>query len=703
MRTTKALATNSLIVLLAATSLSVDATTITVPKESVWSYDSTGTDLGTVWRDTTFADSTWASGPGILGYGEAYITTFVPFGPDPSNKYRTTYFRTTFTLADDPAQITGLVLGANYDDGFVAYINGAEVARRGLPPDPSYETFATSHEGGAYELIDVTAGVGSLVSGANLLAVEVHQTSAASSDLVMDMELAYSVDAPQVVRGPYLQVRTSNSIVVRWRTDVFTTSAVRFGTHPDSLVQTAVASGSTTEHEVHVTGLATDTRYYYSVGTATSELEGGLDHWFRTSPPVGVAKPTRAWIIGDSGTANANAAAVRDAYLGYSAATGTETDVWLMLGDNAYALGTDSEYQAAVFDMYPTLLRIHPVWPTRGNHDVLHAGPDYFDIFTLPDSGQAGGVASFDEAYYSFDHANVHFVCLDSQGSDRDTTGAMYAWLDGDLAATNQDWIVAYWHHPPYSKGSHNSDSTIDSEGRLVEMRENFLPLLERGGVDLVFTGHSHSYERSVLLDGHYSFSDSLADSMKVDPGDGRPAGDGFYWKPALGPVPHAGAVYVVAGSSGQTSGGALNHPVMIVSLNVLGSVVLDVDGNRLDARFLNSAGAVQDSFTVIKGTVASAERREPRLHLALSSPNPFAGHTRLDFELPRSSRARLTLYDVAGRLVVRLVDGDWPAGRHHAVWSATDARGRRVAPGVYFAVLEWGGETRTRKLVLTR
>ncbi len=81
------------------------------------------------------------------------------------------------------------------------------------------------------------------------------------------------------------------------------------------------------------------------------------------------------------------AAAVRNAYLNF---TGTRhTDLWLMLGDNAYESGTDLEYQNAVFNMYPTLLRQSVVWPTLGNHDGVTAdsatqtGP-YYDIFTLP-------------------------------------------------------------------------------------------------------------------------------------------------------------------------------------------------------------------------------------------------------------------------------------------------------------------------------
>jgi hypothetical protein len=405
-----------------------------------------------------------------------------------------------------------------------------------------------------------------------------------------------------VTRGPYLQSGTPTSAVVRWRTDVATGSRVRFGTAPESLTGIADGAAGVTEHAVIVTGLSPDTVYFYSVGTSTETLAGGdATFFFRTHPLAGTSVPTRVWIVGDSGTANASAQAVRNAYVSF---TGTRaTDAWLMLGDNAYNTGTEAEYQSAVFDMYPGILKQAFLWPTLGNHDTAGssnppASLPYYQIFNLPVNGEAGGTASGTEDYYSFDRGNIHFICLDSMTSDRSAAGPMATWLVNDLAATAQEWLIAFWHHPPYSKGSHNSDT----ESQLVEMRQNFLPILEDYGVDLVLTGHSHSYERSFLLDGHYGTSGTLTSSMVKDAGSGRPLGTGAYSKPTGGLGPHEGAVYAVAGSSGQASGGTLNHPAMFISLNQLGSMVLDVDGNRLDAKFLRETGAIDDSFTILKG-----------------------------------------------------------------------------------------------------
>ena len=406
---------------------------------------------------------------------------------------------------------------------------------------------------------------------------------------------------PNCIRGPYLQIGTPYSIIIRWRTDIVTDSRLRYGIDSTSLDQRVDSLSLTTEHEVTVTGLIPNTKYYYSVETINEVLSTGSDNYFVTAPPIGTKKKSRIWILGDSGTANDNAASVRDAY--YNVSEDIYTDLWVMLGDNAYANGTDAEYQSAVFNMYPNMLKKSVLWPAFGNHDGHSANSDnqtgiFYDIFTLPTNAEAGGSASGTEAYYSFDYANIHFICLNSHDVDRSTTGEMCSWLQDDLYETNQDWVIAYWHHPAYTKGSHDSDT----ESQLIEMRENVLPILEEGGTDLVFYGHSHAYERSYLIDGHYGYSWDIIDEMILDSGDGRNDGNGAYIKPSSHLSPHEGTVYFTAGSSGKISGGALNHPVMYISQNKLGSVILDIEGYRADITFINNIGDSLDYLTLFKG-----------------------------------------------------------------------------------------------------
>ena len=590
---------------------SAQAEETTIPLGSDWRYLDDGTDPGPTWATLSFDDSAWQIGPAELGYGDGDEATVVDYGPDSDNKYITTYFRHTFDVVD-PATVRSIVIRVRRDDGIVLHVNGVPFYRNNMPSgsidyltQAEREIVGDEEDRFRYAFVPLS----SLVVGNNVLAAEIHQVNPDSSDISFDLEAqtVFLDDPPQLWRGPYLQRIGEDQVTVRWLTDVPTDSVLEYGTTQGNLDQQIHLTASVSEHEVQVTGLPPESTFHYAVGDSTHGRFAGDDglHWFATAPPRGSKRAFRAWAIGDSGTANSNAAAVRDAYLAHTGAQ--PTDLWLMLGDNAYPSGTEEEYQEAVFRMYPSLLRQSAVWPTLGNHDGLSADSDlqigpYYELFTLPTQGEAGGLPSGTEAYYSFDHANVHFVCLDSFDSPRLIGDAMLNWLEADLASTDQDWVIAYWHHPPYTKGSHDSDKRDDSGGRMAEMREHALVILEDAGVDLVLGGHSHSYERSMLIDGHYGDSSTFAPEHQIDTGDGREDGDGAYRKGSQSLEPHEGAVYIVAGSSGKAGNGSLDHPVMVTSLSKLGSVVLDFEGNRLDVSFLRENGNLDDWFTIVKG-----------------------------------------------------------------------------------------------------
>ncbi len=100
---------------------------------------------------------------------------------------------------------------------------------------------------------------------------------------------AQPASAATVTRGLYLQMATSSSIVIRWRTDEAADSMVRYGDAPGNLGFTASAPALTTEHEVRLTGLPPDTRHYYSAGSSGQTLSGDAGHFFATAPSPGVA------------------------------------------------------------------------------------------------------------------------------------------------------------------------------------------------------------------------------------------------------------------------------------------------------------------------------------------------------------------------------------------------------------------------------
>ena len=169
------------------------ARTELIPRGAVWRYSDGDVDLGADWREPGHDDSGWAQGAAPLGYGDP-VTTELSFGGDPANKAATAYFRFSFqseVAGDDPS--AELEIELRKDDGAIVYLNGAEVLRRGMPAgDVGADTFANFTASGTDETDYVPGDLDpqGIVQGTNVLAVEVHQTNASSSDLVMDLSLA---------------------------------------------------------------------------------------------------------------------------------------------------------------------------------------------------------------------------------------------------------------------------------------------------------------------------------------------------------------------------------------------------------------------------------------------------------------------------------------------------------------------------------
>ncbi|WP_273272521.1 metallophosphoesterase [Maribacter polysiphoniae] len=511
-----------------------------------------------------------------------------------------------------------------------------------------------------------------MIKKSTFLLIMLFTVNSFSQTATVDTQVVTSEkNSPSIVveRGPYLQTGTPTSVIVKWRTDIATESVVNYGRVLGSLDKNETSKALTTEHEVALSGLTPNTKYYFNIGNLTEVLSESVsgDMYVITAPTAGTDQFVRAWIIGDPGTANAFQRQVRDAYYNYVDTTATntgKTDMMLFLGDNAYSKGTDEEYQSAFFDIYDEMFKKSVAWSCLGNHDAYSAdsatqsGP-YYDIFTFPKEAEAGGTPSGTEAYFSFDYANIHVISLDSHHTSRAIGDPMYNWALSDIQNTKQDWIVVLFHHPAYSKGSHDSDI----EDRLIEMRENFMPMLEANGVDLVLNGHSHSYERSYFINGHQGMANtfSLEEITKGGntvgangKGDGKEDGDGAYQKADTDPE---GAVYITTGSAGHISGGELNHQAMYISLNKLGSCVMEIEddgkgGQNMVIKFIRETGAIDDYFTINKtGVTSIANTNEPKSESG--KVHYVAGSDLLTITVDRNERLKkVKIYNNIGKLV---------------------------------------------------
>lgn len=406
-------------------------------------------------------------------------------------------------------------------------------------------------------------------------------------------------------RAPYLMMPAPDAMTLRWQTRQKGEGQIRYGRSLAKLDHLATETSRAEEHELRLKELKPGTRYYYQIenqveGKAAQILYGGKGYWFMTSPRTGQAASVRFAVLGDPGKAGIVQTQVREAMMGWLAKNPRPDrnraylDLLLTTGDNAYRSGTNKQFQVDFFTPYASILKNVPVWPAYGNHDARRWA--FFDIFSFPSNAESGGLASGTENYYSFDYANAHFIMLDTTASSMSVGSKMLDWLKRDLAASKQKWIIAAFHHPPYSHGSHNSDNPRDSGGRMLDVRKNVLPILEAGGADLVLSGHSHMYERSWLMRCHYGDSSTLQAYMMRDRTLGtthpykKPGRDGF-----------SGTVYTVIGSSSKHDQGTLDYPAMAVSLAESGSVVVDIANGLMKVRFITRQGRVDDQFSILK------------------------------------------------------------------------------------------------------
>jgi hypothetical protein len=284
-------------------------------------------------------------------------------------------------------------------------------------------------------------------------------------------------------RQPYLQQVESDRALIGWtgsigmgtRVQITNPDGTPFSTLlPESEPQVLLRSASQDQMWSLADKLQPSTIYCYQVENDSQALTERTG--FKTAPSADSTAPIRFLAFGDSGGGGSDQWALQEQMLT------VPYDLIIHTGDIAYEEGTLAQYQANVFDVYAELFRSIPFYPAAGNHDykTLSAEP-FRNVFNLP--GDSG------EKWYSYNWGPAHFVALDTE-SDYKTQAA---WLDKDLEANPSPWKIIYMHRPPYSSGSHGSDTTL---------RNLLAPILKKHGVQLVLAGHDHDYERMVPQNG---------------------------------------------------------------------------------------------------------------------------------------------------------------------------------------------------------
>lgn len=420
-------------------------------------------------------------------------------------------------------------------------------------------------------------------------------------------------DPLTLTREPYIQQSSPTAVTIAWRTNIPSTSLIRYSLNWQVLPELVSDLTYATDHFITISHLLPGRKYYYSVGSDSRLLQRDTNNQFTLPPLPGSKATTLAWITGDAGTGQAGQDRVYQAFL--NRMNGQTPDVWINCGNQAYSSGSDANYQQNFYNVYAATLKKTSFWPLPGEKDYAtdsvrqddHFIP-YNHLFRLSQTGTSG-VPSGKKEYYSFDHGDVHFICLDAYGEQNnkrlsDTTSTQAVWLKNDLAASPSTWKVVCLAFPPHTMGTLNSDT----DNTLIRIRENITPILERYNVDLVISGGSIVYERSYLLNG---FTGKTSDykTWKHRVSSSRAGYNG-----TANSCPYIknksnqkkGTVYAVVGSSGKIGSAqpGYPHPAMAFSnVNKAGSLLLRVRGNRLDAEWLRDDGVIADRFTFLKNT----------------------------------------------------------------------------------------------------
>ncbi len=277
---------------------------------------------------------------------------------------------------------------------------------------------------------------------------------------------------PSFIVDPYLQNVQTTSLVIQWQTSAPCDSRVIYGSTTAYGLE-VYESTLATSHAVYLSGLTSDTTYHYKVfSTDSTGTVSSADSTFRTAF-IG-AEPFRFVAYGDTRSYPSEHAAVISAILASAPRFVLHTGDFANDGTNA------SAWRSEFFRPAQPLLATTCLYPTFGNHEY-HASL-YYNFFTTPSGGGTGS-----EQWYSFNFGNSHFISLDTE-ADYSPGSAQYNWLVRELQAVTTDWLFVFTHYPAFSSGAHGGSASV---------RQWLVPLFEQYGVDMVFTGHDHLYERS--------------------------------------------------------------------------------------------------------------------------------------------------------------------------------------------------------------
>jgi acid phosphatase type 7 len=371
----------------------------------------------------------------------------------------------------------------------------------------------------------------------------------------------------RINEGPLVQMATENGVTLVW---YLTRPAPCYVTVTiDGRERIVPARAVGTRCRARIDGLEPGTAYPYVVRVGQHNLTSGLA--FQTNRNAD--ERFTFLVFGDSGKGTR----AQYALAAWMLAAQPPADFILHTGDLVYSSGQRSDYEDRFFTPYRRLLSRIDFWPCLGNHDVHNDNSltGYQEVFELPENGPAGLPPMHN---YWFDYAACRIAVIDSNAAEAPLRDAVAPWLQALMAANPAPrWRFVAFHHPPYTAGRYLPDATLQAA---------LVPAIESAGVDIVFNGHDHGYQRTQPLRGG-----------KIVP-EGQ------------------GVVYIVTGAGGAelyTPKPVAQRPAYVAALNAdqHSFTQVTIDGDDLTLRQIIAGGKSIDELKIHKTAPATETEAE--------------------------------------------------------------------------------------------
>jgi predicted MPP superfamily phosphohydrolase len=409
-------------------------------------------------------------GPFALPDSDDNCDCNTPLSATDDQRVAVLYAQTSFDLDEAHKDLRVLELRARYRDGVIIWLNGVEVANRGLDA-PQGDRVATRTRGPEWEIFRIPTAPGLLRAGANQLALEVRPAGRGRAPM-LDVELV-GRRKHGIARGPMVQRVGETTASVLIETELITPATLEWGA--GHTIDQKIESPAGRRHVFDLTGLPASSLVSYRVEAGDDRT---ADFSFHTAP--GPKDALRIAVYGDVRGGHATHRNLVEAMRGES------PDMIIATGDIVLRGHDEGDWQR-FFNVLGDILPVIPYYVAIGNHDIGRTGDELRtadQVFATPAPPANRPAATY---WYSYDVANVHLVFLDSNSYER---REQRDWFEQDLADARKRKvraIIVACHDGPYSRGSHRGNSVA---------QRDYVPLLTKYKVDLILSGHDHTYQR---------------------------------------------------------------------------------------------------------------------------------------------------------------------------------------------------------------